>query len=517
MKLLRAHEVAALDAAAAAAGVELRALMRRAAAGVAGAAERLQPEAERVVVLAGPGHNGGDGYLSALLLAERGKQITVLELTDAPASALTAWARGELLEHAPGLPLQRIAAADALDLRALLSEADLVVDALFGAGLNRPVDRSVAALFEAIHASATPVLAVDLPSGLHADRAALPGAVLNATWTLQLSAAKPASFLPPARERFGAWWVDDLDLASELLARHSRVEAIGRSLAGAALPRRRSDDHKYRAGAVVVVGGSARYPGASDLAARAALRAGAGYVTLASDATPPSWPELVRLAARDWPQARADVALIGPGWEGDRGELLTQLHESRTPRVLDGGALHPDLVLRGALQDPPRTILTPHAGEAAALLGSSADAVAADPLAAAERLAERTGAAVVLKGPSSVIATPEGGLRIAVGGPAALAVAGSGDVLAGIVAALLAAQIAGQRHAPRPTAELADLLAGAVVLHAEAARVALEQLAGGDPPPSGGLIPSDLIDALPRARGRLEAAGASAQANPGGW
>ena len=512
MKLLRAHEVAALDAAAERAGLELRALMTRAGHGVADAAERLQPNAQRVVVLAGPGNNGGDGYRCAQTLQQRGKQLSVIELTSTPQSALAIWARAELRYHTPELPLL---IADPTELSALshvIAQADLIIDALFGAGLNRPIDPRVAALFDVVRASATPVLAVDVPSGVHADRAALPGAVLSATWTLQLAAAKPASFLSPARERFGAWWVDDLGLDPGLLAAHAGVEAMGRRLAGAALPRRRSDDHKYRAGAVVVCGGSPRYAGASELAARAALRAGAGYVTLASDHQGGSWPELIKLPCAAWTEARADVALIGPGWEGDPVELREQLRASSAPRLLDGGALRSDIVFERSGLERPLTILTPHAGEAAVLLARSAEEVAAEPLAAAEQLAKAAQAAVILKGPSSVVATPDGALRIASGGPAALAVAGSGDVLAGIVAALLAGQLAATRIGTSHPARLPDLLASAVVLHAEAARIALERLAGGESTrPSGGLIPSDLIEALPLARGRLEALAAATE------
>lgn len=513
MKLLRARDVAALDAAAEAVGLPPDTLMDRAGRAVAATALRLQPQARRIVILTGPGNNGGDGYVCAAELVRRGLAVSLLEMTDAPKTEPAARARTALLAMAPDLP--RAAALEASDAAAdLLDDADLVVDALLGAGLARPVGPELAALFDRVRGAGVPVLAVDVPSGLDADRAAVEGDVLTATWTLQLSAAKPASLLAPARDRYGAWWVDDLGLDPALVARHAVADAIGRTSAGRVLPRRRGDAHKYRAGAVLVVGGSPRYAGAAELAARAALRAGAGYVLLAAaERHPATWPELVHLP---WPvagpgaaadaalgAARADVAVVGPGLEADE-RLLAELLADWGPRplLLDGGALRPALV-RAAAGDGPR-VLTPHAAEAGRLLDRPANAVAADPLAAAGELAHATQAHVVLKGPATVVADPAGGARVVPGGPAALAVAGTGDVLAGAIGAVWAAHLAARRaHAGRDP-ELLDLLAAAVVLHAEAGRIAVARLADADAAPSGGLIASDVIDALPAARGRIE-------------
>ncbi len=500
----------ALDAAAEAAGLGPDLLMGRAGRAVADTAQRLQPQATRIVVLTGPGNNGGDGYVAAAELIRRGLTVGMLEMTTEPRNPTARHARAALLELAPAVPCAAALAPDDEEAAELLEGADLVIDALLGAGRGRPAGPELSDLFERVRASGVPILAVDVPSGLDADRATIDGDVLTATWTLQLSAAKPASLLPPARDRYGAWWVDDLGLPEELVARHAVADAIGRTRAGRVLPRRRSDAHKYRAGAVLVVGGSPRYAGAAELAARAALRAGAGYVMLAARPRHPgSWPELVAI---DWDgtettalaQAKADVAVVGPGLEVDAQTLRSVLNAwGSRPLVLDGGALRPEAwppTAAGAVR-----VLTPHAAEAGTLLNRPADEVAADPLAAAAELASATQAWVVLKGPATAVADPAGRLRLVAGGPAALAVAGTGDVLAGAIGALWAARLADPRAAPRSGGDLLELLAAAVVLHGEAARIALGRLADGDAVPTGGLVASDVVAALPAARGRLEA------------
>jgi len=508
MKLLRARDVAALDAAAEAAGLRAEVLMDRAGRAVAATVLRLQPQARRVVVLAGPGNNGGDGYVAAAELLRLGLEVGVLEMSDSPREGPASRAREALIAQAPNLPRAPALAPDDAVAADLLDAADLVVDALLGAGRGRPAGADLAALFDRVRATGAPVLAVDVPSGLDADHATVDGEVLTATWTLQLSAAKPASLLPPARDRYGAWWVDDLGLDPELVAAHATADAIGRTLAGRALPRRRSDAHKYRAGAVLVVGGSARYAGAAELAARAALRAGAGYVMLATPARhPASWPELVALPW-EGPDtatllgAKADVAVIGPGLEVDDAGLERLIAGwGPRPLLLDGGALRRHVVAGGE----GARVLTPHAAEAALLLGREPAEVAMDPLAAAADLARTTGAWTVLKGPATIVADPQGRLRLVPGGPPALAVAGTGDVLAGAIAALWAAQLADRRQNGARETPLLDLLAAAVVLHAEAARIALSRLAEGDALPSGGMVAGDVVASLPAARGRLEA------------
>lgn len=547
MLVLRAQDVAALDAAAAEAGLPPDALMARAGRAVAGLAVRVAPAARRVAVLCGPGNNGGDGYVAAAELARRGRDVDLYEVTDAPRTAAAAAARAALaalpagasarLRRRPGAPT----AAD-------LADTDLVVDALLGAGRSRPVAGALALWLDAVAAAGRPVLAVDVPSGLDADRAGPDGPVVHARWTLQLSAAKPAAFLEPARSAFGAWSVDDLGLPAALVARHATARAWDAATAGAALPRRAADAHKYRAGAVLVVAGSTRYPGAAALASRAALRAGAGYVACAGPARD---DEVVRLAWAPSPNGarglladplarRAHALVVGPGLEADTATLAALLAATTAPVVLDGGALDPDL--EPAVRAHGRAVLTPHAGEAARWLGRGAAEVAVDPLAAAAELAARSGAVVVLKGPGTVVATPDGALELVPPGPAALATAGAGDVLAGLLGAVLAAaasaaatdaavgdrtatDAAPSRSTPTPAA-VAALAAAVATWHAEAARLAAtaciaasEACAAAQDGPasvgraaSAGLTAGDVADALPAARAALEAAAARAAA-----
>jgi ADP-dependent NAD(P)H-hydrate dehydratase / NAD(P)H-hydrate epimerase len=517
--VLRAQDVAALDDAAARAGHPPDVLMARAGRAVAAFTVRAAPAARRVAVLVGPGNNGGDGYVAAADLVRRGREVLVVELVAQPASDAARVARRALDELPEGARARLTRRTGPLEA-AHLHGVDVVVDALLGAGRNRPVGGALAAWFDVVRASGLPVVAVDVPSGLDADRAALDGPVLAATWTLQLSAAKPASFLAPARTAYGVWSVDDLGLPTALVADHATARAWRSAAAGTALPRRAADVHKFRAGTVLVVAGSPRYPGAAILAARGALRAGAGYVACTG---PDSDHEIVRVAWDASPKGaralrdgdagrRAHALLIGPGLEVDDATLAALLDGPPVPTVLDGGALRPALEAR--VRAHGAVLLTPHAGEAGRWLGRPAADVAADPLAAAADLADRSGAVVVLKGPGTVIAAPGGPLHLVPGGPPALATAGSGDVLAGVLAALLAAAAAGAGAAGGPDAAegrpwdartSATLAAAGVALHAEAARQALAAWASGGTAPSAGLTAADVAASLPAARAVLEA------------
>ena len=260
-----------------------------------------------------------------------------------------------------------------------------------------------------------------------------------------------------------------------------------------------------------MVAGSPRYPGAAALAARGALRTGAGYVActgavedaeivhLAWDATPAGG----RALRTGDVGRRAQALLIGPGLEADDATLGALLEGTPVPTVLDGGALR--AALEPQVRDHGRVLLTPHAGEAARWLGRPSAAVAADPLGAAAELADRTGAVVVLKGPGTVVAAPNGTLHVVPGGPAALATAGAGDVLAGVLAALCAAAQADE-PGTLDAGRTAELAAAGVLLHAEAARQALARLAPHGATPTTGMTAGDVANALPAARAVLEAA-----------
>jgi ADP-dependent NAD(P)H-hydrate dehydratase / NAD(P)H-hydrate epimerase len=485
-----------LDAAAAAANVPIALLMERAGAAVARAARRFAP-LRRVTILTGAGHNGGDGYEAARFLHAHGVAVTLIETTETP-KALAAAARARLLREAPDLPRSPLAAPDP----AAFERVDLVIDALLGVGVTRPVNEAWRALFARVRACGAPVLAVDVPSGVNADDAASPEAVLDATATVQLGAAKPASLFAPARVHYGRWSVDDLGIPRDVVARF----ACGWIARHAAVTPRRADAHKFRSGVVLIAGGSQPHRGGGGWAGRAAYRAGAGYVELAAaERAASAWPEVVAtpLTPAALTRSRADVAVLGPGLAPDAAAALLQAWGGR-PAVLDGGMLH---------ELPPATrtlrVLTPHAGEAARLLGAQAEWIERDPLAGAVTLARRAGCWVVLKGSCTVIAAANDTAPTVVpGGGAALAVAGSGDVLAGVIGALLAPMRGDE-------GDVRGALIAAVAMHAEAARIALARLAPLGAP-SAGLIASDVIDALPAARGIFERA-SSVVAAPWRW
>jgi len=500
VRLFRAESLRAADAAAAADGVATTELMERAGTVVATAVLRHWPDADRVVILCGPGNNGGDGFVAARHLAHAGRDVRIAELTPGVRRGDAAWAHAGLVDSGCAVTwLTSAAEPSPNDLP--LGDVDLVVDALFGTGLTRPLEGLAADWVAAVAASGLPVLAVDVPSGVDADRAVPPGTCVRATRTLQLAGAVPASLLAPARAAFGAAEVVDIGIPDEVLRAHADALAVDDGWLAAYAPRRADDTHKYSAGTVLVVGGSRRYAGAPELSARAAYRSGAGLVTLVSDErAPDGWPEVVwepprapedvtgaarRVLGAPAGERRAGVAVIGPGLEAEAEAVAAVIAAFRGPIVLDAGALLPGL--REAARAHGGTVLTPHAGEAQRLLdaldgASGAAAAARDPIDAALRLASAWGGVCVLKGPATVIAAPDGRWTISAAGTSALATAGSGDVLAGVIAAFLAAE---------PDADVWGRSAAAVHLHGLAGSVAAER--------GPGVIASDVIEALPEA------------------
>ena len=457
--ILTAAETRAAEEALIAAGTSIETLMERAGAAVAEAVWRFGG-GRPTLILCGPGNNGGDGYVAARLLTERGLDVRVAALGDPRTDAACAARRGWTG------PVEALADADA---------APVLVDALFGTGLARPLDDSVAGallhLVEQAHFS----IAVDLPSGVATDDGALLGPVPRFDLTVALGALKPAHRLQPAAERCGAVRVADIGLATS-----SATREVGRPR----LAPPTAADHKYTRGMVAVVGGPMR--GAATLAAGAAQRAGAGYVLLAGQDDGGALALVRRVPAGSAALAemladrRIGATVIGPGLGRDdeaRSKLGIALRAGR-PLVIDADALTlladngPETL--AALPHPP--ILTPHEGEFARLFGDLPGSKADRARAAAAR----SGAIVLLKGADSVVAHPDGRAAIAAPAPAWLASAGTGDVLAGIAAAMVARGLA-----PFEAAE------AALWLHAEAARRA-----------GPGLIADDL---LPRLSGALAA------------
>jgi len=422
--LLTPSQMAAADAAAIAGGVSARALMAAAGRAVARAIQaRFRPV--RTLVLAGPGANGGDGWVVARLLEAAGWPVAVAPLampragTDAAHFAAT-W-RGPVVACTP----------------AEVARAGLVVDALYGAGLARDLDGAAVA---ALAAARGPVVAVDLPSGVDGATGQVRGFAAASALTVTFARAKPGHLLFPGRALCGVLHVAEIGIPAAAIATAHTAPRAWRNGPGLwHLPAPEVATHKHSRGHVTILG-SAAMPGAARLAAAAARRAGAGLVTIASDAPavyraaePGVLVTDARLAALS-AEPRRKVWIIGPGLPADAGTraALRQLIDMGRQIVADAGALMacagaPD-ALAGA------AVLTPHAGEFGAVFGP----VGADKLAAARAAAARTGAVVVLKGADTVIAAPDGTAAINTNAPPWLATGGTGDVLAGMIAALLA-------------------------------------------------------------------------------
>jgi hydroxyethylthiazole kinase-like uncharacterized protein yjeF len=476
-RIMSIAEMAAADAAAIETGLPGITLMENAGSAVALAImERF--DRTPVAILCGPGNNGGDGFVVARRLAEAGWKVRVgllggrERLRGDAAEAAGAWSGG----------------TEPLD-PSLLQGAGLVVDALFGAGLSRPLEGDAGVMVEAIRLSALPVVAVDIPSGVHGDTGEILGDAAPAALTVTFHRPKPGHFLLPGRLCRGELVTAPIGIPEHVTERLGiRLWANRPGLWHDLVPRRTPMSHKYRHGHALVVGGGPASSGAARLAARAALRAGAGAVTVVcpDDALPIYASQLTAVMVapvrgeadfgRQLEDDRRNGILLGPG--GGVGEPLRRkvALSLKTGRacVLDADALtsfagEPETLFK--MVDGP-CLLTPHEGEFARLFRLEGDRVTR-----ARRAAAESGAVVLLKGGDTVVAAPDGRAVIQPEAPPTLATAGSGDVLAGIALGLLVQGM--------PVFEAA---AAAVWLHAEAAK------AFGAP----GLIAEDLSEMLPR-------------------
>ncbi|MEI7036895.1 NAD(P)H-hydrate dehydratase [Fulvimonas yonginensis] len=432
---VRALDRAAIDGL----GIPGYELMRRAAAAAFAALRRHWPQVRRIAVHCGPGNNGGDGFLLALQAHEAGFEVRVLALADASGEGDAARARAAC--ERGGVAVRRWREGEPLP------EAELHVDALYGTGLSRPPGAPASALIEAINASGVPILALDVPSGLDADTGHCPGVAVRADLTVSFIGAKRGLHTGQAPACTGRVELATLGLPETLW---QAAVPDAHLLQPATLPPRPRDAHKGRSGHVLVIGGDHGTAGAIRLCGEAALRAGAGLVSVATraghlPALNAARPELMAHAA-DGPQAlepllaRATVLAVGPGLgQGAWGHALwlTALDAS-LPLVLDADGLN--LLAREPrrFQHDRPVVLTPHPGEAARLLGCDTATVGRDRFAAARSLADHFGAVVVLKGAGSLIAAPGGRLDVCPWGNPGMASGGMGDLLTGIIAALLA-------------------------------------------------------------------------------
>lgn len=457
LSLHDAAQVRALDARLMAAGTPGAVLMQRAAQAAWRALRRRWPQVRKLCVLAGPGNNGGDGYLLAVLARRAGWDVQVYSLAD-PARLRDAAAQAYAEACAQGVQVQPWHAEAVLD--------GLLVDAMLGTGLAGELREPYASAVARINASGLPCLALDIPSGLCADTGRLWGAAVRADLTVTFIALKLGLFTGAGPDQVGELCFADLQADAALCA---AAPAMAQRLTAGnlqRLPARPRTAHKGACGRLLVVGGERGYGGAALLAAQSGLRGGAGMVSLATREEHVAGalarcPELMVRGLLSSGQLLAllpghDVLVVGPGLgQGAWGRsLLTAAAQFEGAQVWDADALN--LLAAGRVQIRAGAVLTPHPGEAARLLGCSLAEVQDDRPAAALRLAQRYQAVVVLKGAGSLV-TDGHTLRLCEHGHPAMAGPGLGDVLAGLIGALLA-----QGLAALPASELA------VWLHARA-------------------------------------------------
>lgn len=488
--LLTPREMGRADGLAVDLGVKSLDLMEAAGRAVADAARMLVPPGSRVAVLCGPGNNGGDGFVAARYLKRASYDVRLFLLGE----------RSDLKGDAAEMARRFDGPVRALDPFQLES-LHLVIDALFGAGLSRPLDGVAAEAVAAVAEAGTPVLAVDVPSGLDGETGVAAGPVLRAVETVTFFRLKPGHVLCPGRQLCGKVRVADIGIPPRVLGEIGVSAFLNAPpLWGDAYPWPRPDGHKYARGHALVVSGPAEATGAARLGARGALRAGAGLVTVASplDAVGVNAMHLTAIMLRPFEgpeglselllDTRKNAVLVGPG--GGVGEAMCRLVEaalkSSAVAVLDADALTSfagDLgrLARAIRARSAATVLTPHDGEFERLFGS----VPGSRLARARHGATESGAIVLLKGPDTVIASPQGRAAVTSNAPPWLATAGAGDVLGGLAAGLVAQGMAAFEAA-----------AAAAWLHGEAAQAF-----------GPGLIAEDLPECLPDVLAGLYAGG----------
>ena len=480
-ELYRREAVAAMDSAAIASGIPGYTLMRRAGAAVFAALRQRFDARSRLLVLCGAGNNAGDGYVIARLARQAGWRVSVASLADSTrlrGDAATACAHWRELGR-----VQRFDPA-------MIDDCDVIIDALLGTGLTRELEGDWRQVVEAVNGSARAVVAVDMPSGLDADSGAIHGVAVEAGLTVSFIGLKQGLFTASGRQCRGELLFDDLGVAPAIIAGQSPSAWLLDERVLQKLPRRRQDSHKGDFGHVLIVGGNHGMAGAVALAAKAALKSGAGRVSVLSR------PEHVAIVTGLCPEAMvhasangeiaspllaaASQVLIGPGLGQDAwaARLLYQVRHASQPVLYDADALN--LLAREDAKRQRTTlpdnacVITPHPGEAARLLQCSSRDVQRQRFEAVARCQRHAQAVVVLKGSGTLVHDGEG-IHVCDAGTAAMASAGMGDVLAGVIAAWLAQGL---------PASLAARIG--VVVHARAA----EQAAAGA---DRGVLAGDVI------------------------
>jgi hydroxyethylthiazole kinase-like uncharacterized protein yjeF len=472
-------------------------LMERAGAGAVRAVEQLVPDG-RVAVVCGKGNNGGDGFVVARLLRDAGREVDVVLAGEADEIAGDARVNLERLPGNGPLSLQHGQEA--------VAHSRVIVDALLGTGFSGEARGAVADAIALINGSSAPVVGVDVPSGVDASTGEVRGPAVCAAVTVSFHAGKPGLWIRPGKAHAGEVRVIDIGIprGAPAVSEIGLIEpAVLREL-----PRRQADSTKFSSGHVIVVGGSRGLTGASRMTARASMRAGAGYVTACVPASQQQLiaaaetPELMTRGLADdgegfTPDAvegaleaalRGGALALGPGLgrrEGTARFARELAREATLPMVLDADGLnaHAGHLHEVASRRAP-TVLTPHAGELARLLELDSEQVEAQRLAHVREAARTAGAVVLLKGDDTLVATADGRVAVSPGATPALATAGTGDVLTGVIAALLAQKL-----------DAFTAAAAGAWLHACAGREAARAAGAAE-----GVIATDVIAALPRAR-----------------
>jgi ADP-dependent NAD(P)H-hydrate dehydratase / NAD(P)H-hydrate epimerase len=481
-------------------GVPSLDLMERAGAGVVRAVERLAPDGP-VTVVCGKGNNGGDGLVAARLLRDAGRAVTVV--VTGPLEELTSDVRVNL-ERLPGEPPAEYGGGE-------VASGAAIVDALLGTGFAGRPRGAVAAAIEAINGSGAAVVSVDVPSGVDASTGLVAGSAVRASLTVTFHAAKPGLWINPGKTCAGE--VETIDIGIPRGAPLKADVGLIEPAVLAQLPRREANGTKFTSGHVLVVGGSRGLTGAPRMAALASMRAGAGYVTacvpagvqevVASGGTPEvmtrGLPErdgqLSDAAVEDVLEAsrRGGSLALGPGLgRSEKAFALARAlaQDARVPMVLDADGLnaHAGRLQELAARTAP-AVLTPHAGELARLLGRESADIERERLASVRQACAAAQTIVLLKGDDTLVAEPAGRVAVSRGGSPALATAGTGDALTGVLAALLAQGL-----------DAFTAACAGVYLHAEAGRQAARRLGTVE-----GVIATDVIAALPAARASAEA------------
>jgi hydroxyethylthiazole kinase-like uncharacterized protein yjeF len=492
-------------------GVPSLELMERAGAGVTRAVERLAPDGP-VAVVCGKGNNGGDGLVVARLLREAARSVTVV--CAAPPGDFAGDARVNL-ERLPGeVPLELT--EDRERSERTLAEATVIVDALLGTGFQGEPRGTIGEAIEAVNAARTPVVSVDVPSGVDASTGVASGAAVRAAATVSFHAGKPGLWIAPGKAHAGE--VETIDIGIPRGAPDATKIGLIEPSVLDRLPCRGASSTKFISGHVLLAGGSRGLTGAPRMAAEAAMRAGAGYVTacvpaslqaILATAGPPELmtgglPDedggLTADGVQDVLDAsrRGGALALGPGLGRSEGavQFARELaHEARVALVLDADGLNAHAGRLGdlAARTAP-TVLTPHAGELGRLLEVSSEEIERERLRHVRAAAEQAQAVVVLKGDDTLIADPSGRVAVSPGNAPALATAGTGDVLTGVIAALLAQGL-----------DAFTAASAGVCLHAAAGREAARRQDGAE-----GVVASDVIAALPTARSVHRGRGAGA-------